>query len=100
MGDCATLVQHEPGPDATSLEFGDRLAGRDAGHLLVTSEREPHVLCRRETQLEQRLDRLADGDQSTLVVEGASPPDQTVDEVGAERCVLPRVALLNRHDIE
>ncbi len=47
---------------------------RRAGDLLVAAEGQPDVLGRREVLLQQGLDRLADRDQLTLVVEGARGP--------------------------
>ena len=90
---------HEPRPDAAPLQLLDGGVGRRTEDLLVAAERQPDVLRPGvKSPLEQGLDRLADPDQAALVVEGAAAPDLPVDDVAAERVVLP--GALDRYDVE
>ena len=98
--DRAALVEDEPGAYAAAYQLRDRGRRGLPEDLLVAAERQPDVLRRRDVALQQPLDRLADADEAALVVEGAAAPDPAVDDVGAERGVLPGCLLVDGDHVE
>ncbi len=100
MRDGAALVEDEPRPHATSYQLVDGCLGRRAGDLLVAAEGQPEVLCRPVTGCEESFDRLTDGGDAALVVEGAAAPHGAVDDLGREGRVLPGRRLVDRYDVE
>ena len=64
-----------------------------AADFLVVTEGEHHRALRREARREQRLDRFADRDQRTLVVDRAAAPDEAI-----VRCDLRRAGSSSARD--
>ena len=98
--DGAALVEDEPRSYAAACQLVDGGHRRRARDLLVAAEREPDVLRRQVTALEEPLHRLADRGHAALVVEGAAPPDRAVDDLGSEGRVLPGCRVIDRYDVE
>ena len=98
--DRAALVEDEPRPHAAALAARRRPLARPCRRPPRRSRR----TARRPGPACPASSRVSTASQiptrRALVVEGAAAPDRAVDEVGAERRVLPGRALVDGYDVE
>ena len=87
-GHRAALVEHQPRPHAALGQQVDGVRGAEAERLLVRAREQVEVGSGHEPGGEALLDRLEQGDERALVVEGAAAPDAVADQLGRERLVL------------